>query len=389
MDRLSDSLIFELFVYIPLSDILKSLQFTSKRFNLIVQDENFLRRSIAEELNTIKTVNISKQECLQLIQHKLLHPKSNDIKFWGFATSGGIDEENPKFWVSNLFKRTERCYSTRSYKDDINCAAVLSSTQPKMQIRQVAKRDIENILRNILQRNGVPMSLVRRLKLVRSLRDFVLNFNLDDLLRTEENSSEIKKAIQDRLKQLEHKIIPYKIRRHYSDPYILEDSLNHTLVNNSKRIACIREVDVSRHGNFTCPVAALMVFISDEYVDVASSEFELFNNLRTKPDVTSLCNAQKFKYIIRNTKLTNCRVVEFLPARSNLKPIFWLGYKNKTLERSTRVTLSSWFSGVYVYIKLIYSHDRKDEEGWHHEDTNIDCRFVMLRGFELDLISPP
>lgn len=387
MDEISCNLLRELFTYISLPDLLNSLQYTCKRFYSIVQSRGFLNQAIELELHTLMTLNLSQEECIRFIRAHLLKPRPADLKFFGFATNGGIDEEDPKFWVSNLFKRSEHSYSSRSYKENLNCAAVLSSTQPKMQARSQAKRDIEKILRRVLLRNGIPIGLVKKLKLVKSLRGYTSNFTLDELFRNEENAVALKKEVYDKLDLIKQGIVPRALRRQHNDLYILEDSVNHSIISHSNFIACVRGIDISRDGRFTCPVASLMVFISDHYIDVASTDFDIYNNLLSKSDVKSLCRSRNLKYIDKNTAGTNCRVIEFLPTYSDLKPILWLGYKTNRLEKFTRVILTNWFSGVYAYVKLIYAHNRMAEEGWHHDDTNIDCKFVIMRGCELSMNS--
>jgi hypothetical protein len=387
METISNHLLRELFTYIPLSDLLNSLQYTCKRFYSVVQSRGFLNQAIELELHTLKSLNLSQEECIRFIGAHLLQPRPADLKFFGFATNGGIDEEDQKFWVSNLFKRSEHSYSSRSYKENVNCAAVLSSTQTTMQAKSQAKRDIEKILRNVLLKNGVPYGLVKKLKLVKSLKGYASNFSMDELFRNEENAATLKKDVYEKLNFIQQKVVPRALRRRDNDLYILEDSVNHSITSKCNSIACVRQIDISRHGRFTCPVGSLMVFISDGYIDVTSTDFDIFNNLRSKSDVKSLCESRNLKYIDKNTAGTNCRVIEFLPTYSNLKPILWLGYKTNNLDKTTRISLTNWFSGVYAYVKLIYAHNRMAEEDWHHDDTNIDCKFVIMRGCELNLSS--
>lgn len=77
-------------------------------------------------------------------------------------------------------------------------------------------------------------------------------------------------------------------RRKENDPYVLIEPLNHQLINAKNSFSCIRSIEFSRKGNFTCPVETFLVFISDNFIDIEAEELSLYDNLFSINDVHNL-----------------------------------------------------------------------------------------------------
>lgn len=384
MDNLSNSLILELITYIPLNEIFNTIQLLDKRFYHIIQDDRFLRMLIARELHTSKAVHLSREECERIIQKVLSSAPSQVIKFRGFVTDGGLDEDHPAFWVNNMFKKSKNAYCCREQKLNANVGAVLSCTQNLETLRENAKTELSEIIKRWLKSDGKADNY-KSSKVIKGFKYVYNLFNSDILAVDEEDPEEFKIRLRGYMELLNEHINPLALRRYPDNPYILESSIDYISANSSTQIACFKELKISRSGDFTCPVGSLVVFTSDKYVDVTSEEFILFNNLKTLQEVVTLCTHHNIKYISYENPEEHYKWVEFYPGNSNLKPIMWVGFDDNITLPFHTFQLRNWFTGVYLYVKLIYPHNRMREQNWVHEYLNIDCRYVIAKGSVIDL----
>lgn len=384
MDILSNSLLLELVRYIPLNEVFNTIQLLDKRFHNLIRDESSLSVLIARELHISRTVHFNLEDCQRIIQEILRKSSSRFIKFRGFVTDGGVDEDHPSFWVNNMFKKNKNPYCTREQKVNVNVAAVLRCTQSSESLIEKAKNEISEVIKRWLKSEGNADEF-KSSKVFKGFRHYYNLFNQDLLAAEDEEPEEFKRRLRENMELLSENVNPISLRRYPDDPYILESTIDYISANNSTSLACIHELKISRSGDLTCPVGSLVVFISDKYLDITSEEFILFNNLKTLPEVVTLCTHHHIDYISYENSEERYKCVEFYPGKSNLKPILWVGFDdNKTFPFHT-FQLKNWYTGVYLYVKLIYPHNRMREQNWMHEDMNIDCSYVKAKGSVIDL----
>lgn len=388
MDYLSNSLLLEILTFVPLSEIFTSTQQVDKRFHSIIWDEKFLRMLIAREIHTTKPVLLSKSHCEEVIKNILILQPTNNIKFRGFVTDGGLDDDHPSFWVHNMFKKSKNPYCCREQKLNANVGAVLRCTQDSEKERDRAKTELSEIIRRWLRHDGKSDDY-KSSKIIKGF-SYVYNlFNSDILAVDEESPEEFKRRLRGYMDTLNENVHPPSLRRYPDNPFILETTINYSAANNSSKVACFKEIELSRQGDFTCPVGSLVIFVSDRYVDVTSEEFAVFNNLKTQSEVEVLCSNHGLDHISSANPEEFYKSVEFYPTSSNLKPVLWIGFDNNTTLPFHIIPLHNWFSGVYLYVKLIYPHNRMREQHWVHDYMNIDCRYIKLKGSVIDLSDSP
>jgi hypothetical protein len=145
-------------------------------------------------------------------------------------------------------------------------------------------------------------------------------------------------------------------------------------------VACIHALKISRDGEFTCPVATLVVLCSESYFPVDSTEFSKFNDLKTAaevkmaheldpsfPDCDAVIARQGYHYL------------EFKHSSTALQPMVWLKFNPSCMEEAV-LSLVRRFSCKFVYVKLIDCENRKEARGWNHDFENIDITYAVALG---------
>mmetsp|Transcript_21767 Transcript_21767/g.21524 ORF Transcript_21767/g.21524 Transcript_21767/m.21524 type:complete len:161 (-) Transcript_21767:207-689(-) len=85
-----------------------------------------------------------------------------------------------------------------------------------------------------------------------------------------------------------NELILASFRKREDDAYYLVRPINYENGDKGKNLFCAKYVEFSRAGEFTCPVEAFMVFISDYYIDIKSSDFSVYNDLKSSGDIDTL-----------------------------------------------------------------------------------------------------
>lgn len=381
MDILPYDLIPSILLYLPSSEIFTTTIYINQSFYLASKSIGFLRNLIQRDYYIQKAISISEQECITLLHQNISLKYTDDqnyLDFKGFITDGGIDEDNPAFWFENLFERTQKPYCCHEGRSNVNIGAVLIDTQINNVEYYLAKRQAITIVKKWLERKNKTVPKQYEQAAFAVFKYVFSNFPLDALATGEEEI--FKEQVVDIYAKLEIKEKdPVKARRFLNNPFLLEIPIDLSEANNSLKLACIRGFDISRNGDYTCPVQTLMIFTSESYIDV--TELSYFDNLHNEESLKTLIDNSEGNYRINEKRTFNgYEFIEFGRTLGKIKPILWLNFLNNPRVVDVNVNLNENYSGAYVYVKLIHPEDRRVERNWLHEDMNIDCAWVLPKG---------
>lgn len=337
---------------------------------------------------------------MKSIIHQFVSKNSlEELKFEGFATNGGVDEDGDIWWVDNLFQPNANSYCSRESISNINCAAVLKEAvmDPESENSLNSMRnDIARVLRNsetlrsilirdVLATEG-PLTQMEELLFIELWQHAPHIFDDQFSEDRQERMKELRRFTKyyRKLIDMKPKLRSYKVTTH--DDYLLVKALNHDAIKSSSYLALINGVIFSRAGQFTCPVETVLLFISDEYIPVESEEFNLYDNLNELSEVIHLANHDtRVPKLVRHEEQEDLYYAEFEYSNNRLKPLVWCKFKRS--GDNFRLSLRNRFSGVYFYAKLVNPENRMAEMGDQHDDTNIDATYAGLRGKVIDLSS--
>jgi hypothetical protein len=337
MDWISKDVVLEVFGFLSISELFGEVALVRRMFLEILKTEYLVRMLVQREYFLSFMPVMERSRGLDVL--KKLFKRARELQFLGYATDGGIFNNQMNYSHFDLFYNPKACYCSEENKENINISAVLLNT-----------------FKNARSTNKHMKALAKHSNSFREITKF------DEILH------EIQKF------EMMHEA-EGSIRRF---PLILENS------ENSSIFAAISGLWVSREGSLSCPVKTLMLFTSENYIDVKSSEFTAFNYLRTSNSVikhskTYEKSAQVLQYRIKKS----CLYIEFKPIKTkSLKPILWMQMK----EDRCKVKLQSVFTGRYFYAKLINAEDkRKDYDMQETINMNIDCSCILPYGQIIDL----
>lgn len=209
------------------------------------------------------------------------------------------------------------------------------------------------------------------------------NFPLDAIACAEEDPETFKERVRYVYQQLEEKQCDIlKSRRFVNDAFILEIPIDRKEAETANFTACIKAIEISRVGAYTCPIKTLLVFTSESFIDVTDSVLNLFNDLLSEEDVKGIVDGDDKLQICPKIESLGYEHIEFKPTESKLKPIAWVNFTDNTESKAyeAKINLQGKFCGNFLYVKFICPENRRAEIGWEHENMNIDCTWVLPRG---------
>lgn len=314
------------------------------------------------------------------------------LDYHGFATNGGVDEDNTHFWLHKVFKKSRSSvYCSQESTRNVNIAGVLKASQELLAEKAALQKMKERLLEAASKIDRGSRRLREVVENEDSLQmygsEILKHFAATDpelLLLPGEQLADMQKSIREVLgciKSESPKI--NQLLQHPDNRLVLAESVPLPGFPTCTQIAFLKSVRVSRKGDFTCPVQTLMVFTSLTYVSIESTAFEVYNNLWTLGDVKALVDSTASVPPVHSITTENSYTVcEFRgKAGCELQPVFWLDFSpGESRELVVRVPLQQAFPSLYLYAKLIKPEDRRVERGWEHELMNIDIRYIHPKG---------
>lgn len=395
MEKLPDPVIFEILYYLSPEELFLKAALSNKALYTVIENPNFLSRYLEFLLKTSRSILLSTEQCMSLF--KSLHRKSDNkiIDFLGFGTTGGVDEDERIYCVRNLYTKCRDNYCSREEQKNITTAGVLLSTQ------STYKRSQESFatLKQVLSENFILKEHLRGIG-----RSFYLNFdrsttfslksiwdaNKEYFMQNIEAESERTNEIEriDNLWgsfTLTYPNIP-SYRKHPENINILIEPIDFQSTSLGDVLFTSKRLIFHRPVNCTCPIRTFMVFISESYVEIESDAFSIYDNLRSNEDlenfIASPMNPSLMISPLRESLGVLYRSFQWSP--NQLKPILW-GKFSKNSADVLRVSLNDYFTGVFLYTRLIEPEDLRSQYGDPHHNCNIDASFVGLKGLEFSV----
>ena len=365
----------------------------SKQCNVMIQS-CYLR---SRYLGVILATQHDYEPSLQALKSIFLSKKQREaIPLTALMTTGGIDENNMHWWVQNMFTPNHHtAYCSRDNKNNILVAAVLAplvADPPKPELVTASKflakllrgnerlRSIPDILPADSQEDLTAQEIAILFELFRIYSQILVperpdESEMDDTQWIRSQLLEISQALKT---IIESNLSFQQVSPHTEDLYYLERPHDKAVISSAKTLFIAKEVVVSREGRYTCPLQTFMVFISEDWIPAESEEFTRFDNLLQVEDVVSLgqLNGPETLHRIETESTVYC---EFKRTSAPLHPVLWGKFKaSQGVEICA--SLQECVAGKYVYVKLINPENRMAEMEDPHTTTNIDCKFVGMRG---------
>lgn len=309
------------------------------------------------------------------------------IECYGFATSGGVDENDAYYWMRRVFCPDNKGYCARAAVTNVNIAGVLSVSQqlPAKETVLLALRDrltlavanmgddgyrIRNLLEQSLDRYGT-LVLYK-----------LADGSLPLLQKPEEALDDTRAAIEEILRgTVTHTLDCSRLQRTQDDWDVLEERIQKPVFPECKVVACVTSLIVSRKGGFTCPVETLVVFASLSHIDVTAREFADYNDLMTMSDVETRISTHPGLPPVHKAETRDTHhYCEFrIQPDCALQPVVWLSFKGEG-KRIVEVVvpLAQRFPMLYFYAKLISAEDRRGRR--QTEPMNIDVKCIVPLG---------
>lgn len=381
MDQLPREILELILFYIDVPGLFLSVSLTCKVFKATCSTDYFLSQVLKGQINTDLKVTLPSNYCTSVIKEIYLQEPLSKIRFSGFGTTGGIDGFLPYYWVNNLFNYDASAYCS-NLSTNINCVAVLKSG---------LEVDSDSEFKY----------MEKALEILRFYRDKV------DGVEVQESASELmpKEAYffmslwenRESLKIVDgepfdfdefEKVYKSVAKNRFAlDTFSVFDDKNVILqrvdIGKDLGLACVREVEISREGEYSCPLCTFLVFISDDYCDITGADLQVYNNLYTSADISRLLetdhNLPKAEALISG-KSFEYRLFQRTSAK--LKPILWGKFKSPS-KLSASIRLDEVFSGRFLYAKLINSDNLMRQFQDDSLIPNIDCTYIGVRGLEI------
>jgi hypothetical protein len=358
---------WEIMTYLSVKEIFLTAALLNTDFHQASQSLKFLESLVHRDLG-VRLHSHDSDTCKAVLRHNSpCFPASQQpLHFYGFATSGAIDAETPELWVRNMFELDDLGYSSDN-GSNINCAAVLEATLTRYSVRLEAVA----FLRSLEQSLGV-----QRLP-DRSLIDIINSFDKIRVGVWSRLSELLPGYFSHRSALLNLRMIPSLASLTRSEASkLMSEHIDLAEATASPLWGCIHRLKISRQGPYTCPVAALLVLCSPQFLAPDSPEFLKFNDLTT---LQQLEQAPSVPSVVNSVVAANYSYCEFKPADSPLQPMLWVKF-NPHSEEVVEVTLSTRRLCKFLYTKLVNCEDRMQELGWVHPETNIDICYVVAEG---------
>ena len=311
--------------------------------------------------------------------------KATCINYLGYATTGGLDDDDPYFWLRRVFKSDSRGYCTRVQAANVTLSGVLAISQdfkPSDQLLQSVRERLEiaatrmgsqgERLRQITNRQQT----LERLGVV-MIDDLYGNFP-GALELPGETPDQTAVEVQEILRSTSHRSIDAeKLRKRADNPWILEEPILKVDFPAFPQIAFLRKLKVSRRGSYTCPVKTLLVLSSLCFTDIEDDVFRTYDGLGDLAEVRKL----GIRVIEESEEYTYCELK--CRGEMGVQPLLWVQFAANSEVDELVVDLEQRFPSLYLYLHLIDAEDRRTQQQWEHDMTNIDIRCVVPKGVEV------
>jgi hypothetical protein len=365
MENLPGAIFINICEFLSFKEIFLILGSLSKSFLETTQSFYLCRQLVKRKLELSFFPVISLKQAKSILETIIAKP-ANKLEFFGFATSGGVDENEMEFWCENLFREDGEAYC--AHEDSNGCVAVGvlldSLCDPRSYFKSA--EDVWSILEKYSKEEQIDVFTL--ISLDKALKFFNFYSQKPELKEKIENEKEIPelsfhdvKRFQDNELMLMHKI-----------------SIKHS--DDSGFFAVLKGLKVNRAGAYTCPVKTLMVFISENFVDVNDPAFKLYDGCRSYKKLKGIVNKEDLPSVEYVSIRQTVEYCEFSPsAEFNVKPVVWVKFRACS---KIRIDLQNRFCGKYVYVKLLCAEDNREDL---NDGINIDCKYVIPFGNIINL----
>lgn len=365
MESLPGAILFYVFEYLPVSDIFLTISSLNSTYKDLTHSFYLLRLIVKRELGLSFFPLISQSQARSILETVFAKP-ANKLEFFGFVTSGGVDENEMQYWCVNLFREDGEAYCARD--DSNNCVAggVLldSLCDPRSYFNSV--ESVTEVLQKFTREDAI--DTFQLIALDKALRFLGIYHGREDL----EAKIGEKKEIPE--------LSLFDVKRFIDNDMMLMHKIDVSKAEDSGFYAVIKGLKISRGGMYTCPVKTLMVFVSEEFVDVNEEVFQIYDVARSYKKLKRLLNRDDLPEIEYISKKQTVEYCEFVP-RYNYKatPVAWVKFNSCS---KIKIDLINRFCGKYVYVKLLCPSDNRESQ---FDGMNIDCKYVVPLGNIINL----
>ena len=382
---MSSYILCEIFCFLDRKELVKGPLMVCKDFYTIIKTSNYLISQVLR--NSLGfTTNFDLEYDFFLAITEKLKTEAAWLDFKGFATSGGYDEDHAVYWVGNLYKNDGSSYCSRDNKPNINTAGVLESAL------EIQEEPCEYILKVLQECKIIASSIYPQFKnkgvLGQSIKSsfqqlfYTYRPQIVEIISAEfkEPQAEVDRKLELEIKKMKIDLIDaVKFKRRPEDHYVMQENIDLNVANSSKKRGLICEVEVSRDGNFTCPLETFIVLCSEKYVDIEDAEFDKFNDLRTYESLV-----EAFPGLVDGVNASEgCSFCSFKRTRGNLRPLAWGKFTDRR-KTEINIKLPYLVSGNFLYLKMINPDNRMQEMSDMHDHPNIDANYVIAKGWVIN-----
>lgn len=365
MEALPGAILIQICEFLSLKEIFQTIMVLNKSFNETTRSFYLYRQLVKRQLELSFFPIISMKQAKSILETIVVKP-ANKLEFIGFATSGGVDENEMDFWCDNLFRDEGEAYC--AHEDSNGCVAVGvlldSLCDPRSSFKTV--EDVWEVLAKYERNEEVDVFTL--ISLDKALKFF--------------NYYEKNPELQEKIANA--KDLPllsfYDVKRFQDDEMMLMHKINTKNSDDSGFFIVLKALRIARGNAYTCPVKTLMVFISETFMDVNDPTFKLYDNCRSYKKLKTLLNRDDLpgvEYVSIRQTIEHC---EFSPSGDfKIKPVLWVKFRSCS---KLKIELQNMFCGKYIYVKLLCPEDNREDL---NDGVNIDCKYVIPFGNIINL----
>lgn len=367
LSKFPDALCTEVFSFLTISEVFTVMALVSKRFrNLVKESSEIARNCFKSVCNPNPRLNayiqpLSRATIIKELKRLFNIPinESIELPYFGFKTDGGADLNSPLFYVDMCFKAV----SGKVFK------AVCTKEGRNFHIEGALAVDYFD------DENIQPTQIEKIAKTRESYMDY-----LEYMYKTKQSPEKLLSELKDDSYNIE-------------SPYLLLDHC----------IPIISEIEISRRGDFSCPLKTLMLFVAEERVEFKEDPIlNLFGNATSKDKLKSilLTNRKQLPQLEYTNIITlkemsrtysNDRILGDVKlgifsnhgttTLSKLRPLCWIQF-TKAARKYCHFILprACKFSGHFVIAKLIDCEDLREKYDDDSLVTNIDFSYISIKG---------
>ena len=169
MERIAYEIIIDILKFLTIPEIFRECISLNSEWRRAISSDHLLQYLVQRTYNLRSPPRISADQSYRILKSLRKEPKL--LEFFGFISSGGVDENIMRFWCMNLFRSKGEAYCAHDDSENCNVGGVLldSLVDPRTYF------DSENSVRASIQRfvDGKELSAFEKISLRRRL-----NYNL-------------------------------------------------------------------------------------------------------------------------------------------------------------------------------------------------------------------